>query len=175
MQLIYVKGSPRLIPSKLYVKYEKACQGICESIWKLKNNLPINFGVAIRIKVWINSWRIPDHVGILQALGDIFQHWDIVLDDKYIHWTDVDYETGEYAHWFQGVDKISPRVEVFIYRYRHPVEEFEANKKTAETDIEPTDVTLEIKPRRRYSRRKTTAKNKISPVKKSWSSKKSKE
>jgi hypothetical protein len=130
-RIIWANKRLRVIPSKQYMTYEKNCQSACEGVWKLKGNDPINFGVSIRIKAWISRWQVPDHVGILQSLGDILQHWKVISDDKYIHWTDLNYDTNEAEHWLQGKDAENPRVEIFIYRFKHPVEEYDLNKKTA--------------------------------------------
>lgn len=119
---------PRIIPSAQFMRYEKHCKDICTASWASKGNSPIDYGVMIRIEVWLNAWRIPDHVGILQSLGDIFQKYKIVADDKYIQWTDYNLETKEIDQWFKGVDKENPRVNVFIYRYRSTTEKYDDMK-----------------------------------------------
>ena len=128
-QIIWVKTGrrrlPKVIPSSQYTKYEKHCKEYCYNAWKNQKNTPIDFGIAIRIKVWLSAWRLPDHVGILQSLGDIFQKWNIIADDKYIQWTDYNFDTKDTDMWLAGVDKENPRVEVFIYRYRHTVEHYD--------------------------------------------------
>lgn len=116
---------PRIIPSAQFVRYEKHCKPFCQNVWELLGNEPINFGIIIRIEVWLNAWRIPDHVGILQSLGDIFQKYKIISDDKYIQWSDYNLETKQIETWLKGVDKENPRVNVYIYRYRHTTEEYD--------------------------------------------------
>lgn len=113
---------PKVIPSKQYYTYEKSCKPHITSFWK---EAPIDYGVLIRIKVWLSAWRIPDHVGILQSLGDIFQTCKFIKDDKYIQWTDYNFETKEIDQWFAGVDKENPRVEVWVYRYKTTSEIYE--------------------------------------------------
>jgi hypothetical protein len=68
----------------------------------------------------------------LQSIGDILQKWEVVDDDKYIHWTDYDPETGEREHWFHGVDKENPRIEIVIYRYKHLYEDYCEDKEKKE-------------------------------------------
>ena len=77
-----------------------------------------------QIKVWLSRWILPDHVGILQSIGDILQKWEVVDDDKYIHWTDLNPENNEREHWFQGIDKENPRIEINIYRFKHLYEDY---------------------------------------------------
>ncbi len=123
-QIIYVKGSPRVIPSKQFATYEKICKEFCEKAWCKP---PMDFGVSIHIRVYLDTWSIGDHVGYMQSLGDILEKHKVIANDKFIHWTD----DGE--HWFGGVDKNNPRCEITISRFRHPYEEYRTNKEIAET------------------------------------------
>lgn len=160
-RIIWANKRLRVVPSKQYITYEKNCQSACEEAWTSKGNDPINFGVSIRIKVWISRWQIPDHVGILQALGDILQHWKVMSDDKYIHWTDLNYETNLPEHWLQGKDAENPRVEIYIYRFKHPVEDYEETKKPVKkTTKKPTAVKKTKKQTKKPSNKKY--KNKLS-------------
>jgi len=122
-QVIYVKGSPRVIPSAQYKKYEKHCKTYCQEAWQKD---PMDFGVSIHVRVFLDTWTIGDHVGYLQAIGDILEEHGVVANDKFIHWSD----DGE--HWFGGVDKENPRLEVVIRRFRHPYEEYRDGKEAAE-------------------------------------------
>jgi len=115
------KGRMIVLPSKQFKAYEKYCKDICESIW---NKDPIDCGVSIHVRIYLDNWCIGDHVGYLQALGDIFEKYKIIADDKFIHWTD------DGKHWFGGVDKEHPRVEVTIRRFRHPYEDYRLGKKS---------------------------------------------
>ena len=135
-RIMRVGGYPRIFPSKQYEEYEKYCKPFCLDIWKNQGNSPIKQGVAIKIKVWLSRWIIPDHVGILQSIGDILQKWEVVDDDKYIHWTDYHPETGEREHWFHGVDKENPRIEITIYRYKHLYEDYCDDKEKKEAEKE---------------------------------------
>ena len=160
-RIIYAGGRPRVIPSKQYMTYEKSCQPSCEEAWKNKGNDPINFGISIRIKVWISRWQIPDHVGILQSLGDILQHWKVISDDKYIHWTDLNYETNLPEHWLQGKDAENPRVEIYIYRFTHPVEAYDENKKP----VKKNAASKSKKSTTSKAKKSTTSKAKKAPIK----------
>jgi len=119
---VWTKYGPRILPSKQYITYMKTCQKVCEDAWKNKGKKPIDYGIAIELRIYIKTWQIGDHVGYLQALGDIFQHYGIVKDDKWIYWTSSE------THWCGGKDKDNPRVEVKIKRYRHPYETFRDSK-----------------------------------------------
>lgn len=157
-RIIWVKKFPRVIPSKQFVAYEKQCQPYCEDACNKLHNQIINFGVAIRIKVWIKKWQLPDHVGILQSIGDIFQKYGVVADDKYIHWTDCDFLTGQHEHWFMGVDKENPRIEVWMYRFKHPIEDYEASKKPVKprTTVKKTVTPKRTVKKRTVQKRSTT-------------------
>ena len=92
----------------------------------------MKYGVAIKIKVWLSRWILPDHVGILQSIGDILEKWSVIDNDKYIHWTDFDPSNGQREHWFQGIDKENPRIEILIFRYKHLYEDYTEEKDTKE-------------------------------------------
>jgi len=126
-QVIYVNGSPRVIPSAQYAKYEKLCKEFCEEAWKDKGKQPMDFGVSIHVRIYLDTWSIGDHVGYLQAIGDILEKHKVLANDKFIHWSEDD------KHWFGGVDKDEPRCEISIKRFRHPYEEYRKEKEEVET------------------------------------------
>jgi hypothetical protein len=70
-QVIYVKGQARVIPSQQYSKYEKLCKPYCTQAWNDKGKEAMDFGVAIHVRIYLDTWAIGDHVGYLQAIGDI--------------------------------------------------------------------------------------------------------
>jgi Holliday junction resolvase RusA-like endonuclease len=131
-RIMRVGGYPRIFPSKQYEEYEKYCKQFCLDVWKNQGKDPMKYGVAIKIKVWLSRWILPDHVGILQSIGDILEKWGVIENDKYIHWTDFDPSTGEREHWFQGIDKENPRIEILIFRYKHLYEDYTEEKDTKE-------------------------------------------
>jgi len=126
-RIMRVGGYPRIFPSKQYEEYEKYCKSYCLDVWKSQGKEPMKFGVAIKIKVWLSRWILPDHVGILQSIGDILEKWEVLDNDKYIHWTDYDTENN-HEHWFQGIDKENPRIEITIFRYKHLYEDYTQEK-----------------------------------------------
>lgn len=114
-RIIYIKKIPRLIPSPQFVKYEKSCLKILKDI---KDKDPINFGIAVELNIWLDNWRVGDHVGYLQSIGDILEKAKIIENDKWIFWKNKN-------HWLKGVDKENPRVEIIISKCTHPIEEKE--------------------------------------------------
>jgi hypothetical protein len=64
---------------------------------------------------------VGDECGYQQAHGDIIQKHGIIADDMWIHWMDRDSHMINY-------DKENPRIEVEIFRYRHPKEQFRNEK-----------------------------------------------
>ena len=123
------KGRTIVLPSKQYTKYEKLCKTKCEEVWKEQGKIPMDYGVSIVMHIWLDNWSIGDHCGYMQSLGDIFEKHGIVADDKFIHWAD------DGTHWFGGVDKECPRVEVVIKRFRHPYEEYRRSKLPKNTAV----------------------------------------
>jgi hypothetical protein len=126
-RIVKIKGFVKIIPSERFVKYQRFCGPFLTPLRKDKKLPPINCGISIAVKVFCKDWRLPDITNIYQSLGDIFQHYDLISNDKWIHWTDN--FKGEPQHWFGGVDKINPRVEIEIKRYRHQLETFQDAKK----------------------------------------------
>jgi len=126
-QVIYVKGSPRVIPSAQFAKYEKLCKDFCTQAWGDKGKAPMDFGVLIEMRIYLDTWSIGDHVGYMQAIGDILEKHKVIANDKFIHWGD------DGIHWFGGIDKDEPRCEIVIKRFRHPYEEYRKDKEISET------------------------------------------
>jgi hypothetical protein len=126
--IIVNRGRPRpvLLPSKQFKEFEAHCKDYCKEVWE--GNDPIDYGVAIRVEVTLEKHIYPDHVGILQSLGDIFQTWKIVDDDKWIVWTDYAYEEEKVKPWLIGKDKDNPHTVVTIYRLRTALEEYQDSK-----------------------------------------------
>jgi len=106
-------GRSFMLPSKQYAAFEKMAIPQCRAAWG--NEPPIDYGVAISVKIYNDTWRIGDHCGYLQAIGDMLEKAGVVADDKWIAWT-FD------GHWLGGVDNDNPRIELTITRMRHPME-----------------------------------------------------
>ena len=122
-RIITIKGrGPIMLPSSQYAKYEITCKDTCENAWIKQGKGPMNYGIAVYIQLYLDTWSVGDHSGYIQALGDIFEKFKIVDNDKWIHWAD------QGKHWFCGVDKDNPRVEIKIYRFRHPYEDYRKEK-----------------------------------------------
>jgi hypothetical protein len=120
--IIHSKGRHVLLPSSQYKKYETLCKPFCEDAWVNKGKLAMNYGVAIYVQVFLDTWSVGDHCGYLQSIGDILEKFKVVENDKWIHWIDGG------KHWFGGIDKDNPRVEIKIYRYKHPYEDYREDK-----------------------------------------------
>ena len=109
-----------ILPSKQYMAYEKLCEHKCLEVWTGRGKVPIDFGVAITMRVFLQTWQVGDATGYMQSVADIMQKHGILKDDAWLHWSDG----GQ--HWFGGVDKTDPRIEVRLVRLRHPKEAFRA-------------------------------------------------
>ena len=119
-------GFNRILPSLQYEEYESHCETFCRAAWQSKGETPMDFGVSIALRAFMPNWAgMPDHCGILQSLGDIIEKYGVVANDKFIQWVGAD------EHWF-SIDKENPRVELWIYRCRHPYETFRAEQENEE-------------------------------------------
>jgi hypothetical protein len=118
-------GFTKILPSLLYEKYEKHCKEFCEEAWKNQNYPPIDCGVGIKIKVYLDSWIVGDECGYQQAHGDIIQAHGIIADDMWIHWIDK----NEHMIFY---DKENPRIDVEIIRNKHPKEAFRDEQRVKE-------------------------------------------
>jgi len=112
----------RILPSKAYCAYEIYCEPFCKSVWIEKGKTPIDFGVSINMKVFLKNWIVGDCTGYQQSIADIMQKHGILANDSWIHWD------WEGAHWFCGVDKDNPRIEIIIKRFIHPKEAYRENQ-----------------------------------------------
>ena len=118
-------GFTKILPSLLYEKYEKHCKEYCEEAWKKQDYPPIDCGIGIKIKVYLDSWIIGDECGYQQANGDIIQKHEIIANDMWIHWIDK----NEHMIFY---DKENPRIEVEICRSKHPKEDFREEHRVKE-------------------------------------------
>lgn len=115
----------RILPSKAYCAYEIYCEPFCKSAWIDTGKQPMDFGVSINMKVFLKNWIVGDCTGYQQSIADIMQKFGILANDSWIHW---DWE-GE--HWFGGVDKDNPRIEITVKRFIHPKEIYRADQESA--------------------------------------------
>jgi Holliday junction resolvase RusA-like endonuclease len=129
-RIVKIKGFIKILPSERFLKYQSFCKDYLKDIIP---DIPYDFGVSIKIRVATDKWILPDYTNVCQALGDILQHYEIISDDKWIHWTDGDYNNNiPKEHWFIGVDKENPRIEIEMRRFRHPLENYRFDKEQAE-------------------------------------------
>lgn len=115
----------RILPSKNYCIYETYCESFCKDAWVNKGKEPIDFGVSVKMLVFLKNWVVGDCTGYQQSIADIMQKYGILQNDSWIHWD------WEGQHWFCGVDKDNPRVEIEIKRFRHPKEDYRENQELA--------------------------------------------
>jgi hypothetical protein len=116
----------RILPSIQFENYEKSCKDLCENLWKNLDYPPIDCGISINCKIYLNNWIIGDESNYYQSFGDLIQTHGILNDDIWIHWVD----NGENV--MMEPDKENPRVEFIIKRHRHPKEKFRDGKRIKE-------------------------------------------
>ena len=116
----------RILPSEQYERYEKHCKPFCEEVWKNQGKEPMDYGIAIKVKVFLDNWVVGDSTGYMQAIGDIIEAHGIIANDLWIHWID------QGTHLIQEPDKQSPRIEIQIFRYRHPKEAYRRQQEETE-------------------------------------------
>lgn len=116
----------RILPSIQFENYEKSCKTIVEDFWKNIQYPPIDCGISINCKIYLNNWIMGDESNYYQSFGDLIQTHGILNDDIWIHWVD----NGQNV--IMEPDKENPRVEFEIKRYRHPKEKFRDEKRIKE-------------------------------------------
>ena len=105
----------RILPSQNFIDYQERCGPCLETAWAGRK--PLDFGLRIVMRVWMPNWAsMPDHCGLMQSLGDVLEHHNIIANDAWLVW-----DTSG-SHWLSGIDKDNPRVEITLFRLRHPKE-----------------------------------------------------
>lgn len=99
-QIIYCNGKPKVIPSRQFSAYQNAAG------WFLRP-LGINTRVNIKALFYMDTRRVVDLVGLLQALDDILEHYGVIENDKSQIVAGHDGSRVLY-------DKENPRTEVYI-------------------------------------------------------------
>ena len=74
-QIIYRNGKPMLVPSKQFTAYQKSAG------WFLHPK-GINTPVNIKCLFYMNTRRVVDLVGLLQAVDDVLVHYGVIEDDN---------------------------------------------------------------------------------------------
>ena len=123
----------RILPSIQFENYEKSCKNVVESFWKSFNYPPIDCGISINCKIYLNNWIMGDESNYYQSFGDLIQTHGILNDDIWIHWVDNNESV------MMEPDKENPRVEFEIKRYRHPKESFRDKKRLKEAKRKTND------------------------------------
>lgn len=128
-RIIRIKGFIKIIPSERFMKYQAHCGPFLKPLREEKNLPPMDYGISVKVRVATDKWIVPDYTNVCQAVGDILQHYNVIADDKWIHWTDgIVNDHVPQEHWFIGVDKENPRLEMEIRRFRHPLEQYKEEK-----------------------------------------------
>lgn len=100
-QIFYVKGRLRIMPSKLYLEYEKACKPY------IPQNRGIDSPINVKAIYYMPTRRKVDLCNLHEALCDMLVHYGVVTDDNSKIIARMD---GSYVSY----DKDNPRTEVYI-------------------------------------------------------------
>lgn len=116
----------RILPSEQYERYEKHCKPFIEAVWRNLDKPAMDFGVSVKLRVFLDNWVVGDEVGFAQSLGDLLEVHGVIANDLWIHWADLG------TPMIQEPDKANPRVEIEIRRFRHPKEAYRQQQEEAE-------------------------------------------
>ena len=97
-------GKPRLIPSKAYADYERACGFFIRG----KTRAAINTPVEITCRFYMKTRRRVDLVNLLNAIDDVLVHYGVIADDN----SDIIISHDGSRVYY---DKNNPRTEVDIH------------------------------------------------------------
>ena len=101
-QIVWCKGRPIVIPSKLYKQYEKDSQYFLPSI-------QIDYPINIKAIYYMPTKRRVDLCNLHECLCDVLVHYGVVIDDNSNIIVSMDGSRVLY-------DKNNPRTEVEIQR-----------------------------------------------------------
>ena len=119
-QIVYVKGRPMVVPSKVYKNYEKQCKGQIPA-------LGIDYLVSLRIKYYRKTHHIVDASNLYECTDDVLVKYGCLKDDNTRIVQDHD---GSRVYF----DKDNPRAEISIYKVPEPTD-----TSTNTTEPENTD------------------------------------
>lgn len=119
-------GVTKILPSVQYERYESHSRPYIEAVWRNLGREPMDFGVSLELKVYIDSWVIGDTVGFAQAAFDLLQEHGVITNDIWISW-----QSCADGHMV-NIDKEHPRAELVIRRFRHPKEMYRAKQEVKE-------------------------------------------
>lgn len=91
-----------LLPSEAWTKFIKRC----ETYLLPYGNIQFDCPVHICVHIWLQDARKPDLVNILQGVGDLLEHFKILVNDRQIESWD--------GSRILGIDRTSPRTEIEI-------------------------------------------------------------
>ena len=108
-RIVIIGGRPKIIPSKKYADYQKAC-----ALFMPKLKEPINYGVNVKMLFYNGTKRRRDLVNDEESCLDVLVHYGILEDDNYTIVWSMDGSRELYS-------KEKPRTEIEITK----VEEIE--------------------------------------------------
>ena len=103
-QIIFVKGRPLIIPSKLYKQFEKDCKEY------MPNCETIDYPITLRCIYYMPTRRKVDLCNLLEATCDMLVHHKVISDDNS---GIVCSHDGSRVYY----DKENPRTEVEITKF----------------------------------------------------------
>ena len=96
-QIIMCRNRPILIPSKLYLEYEKEC-----GYYLKRPKKAIDTSINLKCKFIVPDKRKRDLTNLLNAIQDILVHYGILADDNYLIVQSVD---GSRIVYEKGIEK----------------------------------------------------------------------
>ena len=100
-RLIWIKGFPKIIPSKAFVQYQKDCG------WQLKKNIGIDYPINLKCVYYMKTKRKVDLTNLNSSICDILVYYKVIADDNSKIVVSMDGSRVRY-------DKSNPRVEIEI-------------------------------------------------------------
>ena len=100
-QIIYCKGHPMVIQSKLYRDYEKACREYIPKVETIRQKC------SVKCLFYMPTKRRVDLTNLLEAIDDILVKYGVLEDDNY---NILDNHDGSRVYY----DKENPRTEITI-------------------------------------------------------------
>lgn len=101
-QIILVRGRPMLLPSKLYLQFEKDCEPYMPKIDK-----PIDYPVNVKCLYYMPTRRRVDLNNLLEATTDMLVHYKVLEDDN-------SRIVVSHDGCMVSIDKDNPRTEIYI-------------------------------------------------------------
>ena len=109
-QIIKVKGNTRLIPNKLYVKWEKPAIEQLKEQMEEKDLSTIDYPIWVKCIIYRNTKRKIDKLNMEQSVHDVLEKAGVIENDFLIECTDG-------SRRILGVTKEEAHVDIFIYPF----------------------------------------------------------